>query len=170
MSADEQVILVDEDDNVLGYKRRGDLVLADRWRISSVWIENPAGQALIAQRAATVKNDPNCWGPGCAGTVNKDEDYLSNALKELEEEIGVTGMALEPYIKVPYISARGNRRVCQWYKLTLDWPEERFRLQAEEVQAVRWIDKAELAAWLRAKPEEFVGIAPMWLEWFGLEG
>jgi isopentenyldiphosphate isomerase len=165
MSQDEIVVLVDEADNISGYKKRSELALEDRWRIIAIWIENSKGEVLLAQRSDNVKNDPGCWGPATAGTVNKDQSYEECAYKELAEELGLTDVRLTPHIKAVYISTRGNRRVCQWFTAKVDLDANELNLQPEEVQAAKWFNKEELLHEIEDHPDKFVGSAPLWKDW-----
>ena len=47
---------------------------------------------LIAPRVLTNDKDPGKWGPAAGGTLEISETYESNAYKEAEEEIGLTGV------------------------------------------------------------------------------
>ncbi len=48
---DEQIILVDEDDSVIGHKSRISLSKSDRTRVSVIWVQNSQGQVLLARRS-----------------------------------------------------------------------------------------------------------------------
>jgi isopentenyldiphosphate isomerase len=168
MSSGEVVYVVDDSDNLLEYKLRSELTGSERIRISAIWVENSAGDILLAQRAFDRKVDPGRWGPASAGTVVKGESYEDNAVKELAEEIGVKGVPLEPVGKRIFDSRTGSKRACQFYKVVIDWPLERFTPQLEEVASLRWYKKDELADELQKNPDKFMGSAYLWPELFGL--
>lgn len=169
MSSDETVILVDENDEIIGYKLRRDLEQTDRWRIITIWIENSHGEILLSQRADNLKNNPGCWGPACAGTVVKGQSYLECAKQELAEELGITDLDIKEFVKIPYISDNGNRRVCQFYKATADLDPTKLNLQPGEVKAAKWISRPALRQQIADHRDQFVSSASMWPELFDLK-
>ncbi len=86
----QKVIIVDENDKIIGYKERNDRNQNDIIRIAGIWIENEKGEVLIAQRSFRKVNNPGKLGPAAAGTLEVGETYESNILKEVEEEIGIS--------------------------------------------------------------------------------
>ena len=154
-SNDEFAILVDEQDNVLGYKKRGELAHGDRIRITGVWIENSDSEVLIAQRSFKKNLHPGLWGPAAAGGVAKGESYEENAYKELEEEIGITGVPLQLADKSIVEYADGNRRVISWYRGAYDGAAEELPLE-DAVETVKWVKKDWLRKDLLEHPENYV--------------
>lgn len=142
-----RVILVDKEDNILGYKDREELQDTDLHRIAALWVEDEEGNVLIAQRSAQKKIHPNLWGPAASGTIEEDETYESNIVKEAEEEIGLTGLTLIPITKM---LLHNNQRMCQLYKTIIPHkPTEEFIIQEDEVAGVRWMSKEALAKGIR---------------------
>src|SRR3989338_10781545 len=115
----EKIVIVDKDDNIIGHKKWQDETVDNITRISALWIENSRGQILLARRALNKKYDPGKWGPAVAGTLEKNETYYSNIIKETEEEIGLTQISPTPG---PKLFVRNNDRnfFAQYYTLKLD--------------------------------------------------
>ncbi len=84
-----QIPIVNEQDEIIGYKDRKDRNLVDITRVSALWITNEDGEILLAQRGLNKTHSPGLWGPAVAGTVEEGETYESNIIKEAEEEIGL---------------------------------------------------------------------------------
>jgi isopentenyldiphosphate isomerase len=64
----------------------------DIYRVAALWVVKRSGnsyEVLIAQRALDKKQHPGLWGPSVAGTVESEETYRENIIKETEEEIGL---------------------------------------------------------------------------------
>lgn len=152
---DEQIILVDEDDSVIGHKSRISLSKSDRTRVSVIWVQNSQGQVLLARRSKLKKFDPLCWGPAAAGTVEKGESYLQNAQKELKEEIGLDNVELKEIGKLRWDGANNHLCYCTYFKAICDWPIEQFTLQKNEVDSIRWISKKELLDEIEARPDTY---------------
>jgi 16S rRNA (adenine1518-N6/adenine1519-N6)-dimethyltransferase len=143
--ADEIVALVDKNDQQIGQKNRHDLTDDDCWRIVSIWVENSHGQVLLQQRSLDKATDPGCWTPAAEGTVVLGEDYDSTAVRELEEEIGLTDHPLRKQNKV-WTKFQFGSRQFQAYTVACDWPVEQFTAQASEVAALEWVDKQQVIA------------------------
>lgn len=153
----EKIIIVDEEDNIIGHKKRSEKRKEDISRASSLWIENSKGEILLAQRSYTRKFSPGKWGPAAAGTIEEGETYDSNIIKEAKEEIGLTGIQAKKADKVRIIDGKSNF-FGQRYEAQVDWPIEQFKMQKEEVEAIKWFTKEELQKLVKEKPEDFLSI------------
>lgn len=152
----EEIIIVDEEDNIIGYKKRGTLNPEDIYRVSSLWVENSQGDILLAQRAFTKSHNPGKWGPAVAGTVDKGETYDSNIIKETEEEIGITGIKFE---KTEKIRRMGKHTFFnQRYFALINKPIKEFTIQKEEVEQIKWFTKDELIALVKNDPEKVLAV------------
>ena len=157
-----KVVVVDNNDNVIGSKERDDLGVDDIYRVSALWINNSYGQVLIAQRSHKKKNSPGKWGPAVAGTVEEGEDYDINIKKEAQEELGLQGIDLKK-AKKDFISRKYSYFV-QWYEAILDESENYFKLQEEEVEKVAWIELEELRKDFLDYPEKYTPGIKSYLE------
>ena len=148
--------LVDKDDTVVGYKERDQVEPGDIYRITSLWVVNSKREVLLAQRVMTKKNDPGKWGPAVAGTIENKESYDEGVAKEAREELGITDVE---FITGPKLFIKDNGYgmgyFCQTYIAKLDWPTEKFKAQAEEVAAIKWVAVPDLQRQVAAHPEQF---------------
>ncbi|OGI18971.1 MAG: hypothetical protein A3J06_04570 [Candidatus Moranbacteria bacterium RIFCSPLOWO2_02_FULL_48_19] len=149
-----KIIIVDEEDNIIGCKERETAVLEDIYRVSALWVTNSQGKILLAKRALTKSHSPGEWGPAVAGTVEKGEEYLGNIIKEAEEEIGLKDI-------VPQVGSKERTRTrynyfCQWYFLVVDKTLDEFVIDESEVAEVRWFTKDELQKEIQADPTKFL--------------
>jgi isopentenyldiphosphate isomerase len=121
----------------------------------------------MAQRAFTKTKSPGAWGPAVAGTVEEGEDYDSNIVKEIQEELGIS-ISLERLTKVVKIHVKGetNDYFAQWYTTVLDVNVEDLVLQKEEVEQVAWFHPEELILKIQEHPEEFTPTSPSWTGMF----
>jgi isopentenyl-diphosphate delta-isomerase len=150
-----EIIVVNEQDESIGYKDRYAIVKGDIYRVSALWLKNSRGDSLLARRALKKVYDPGKWGPAVAGTVEKDESYEINIHKEIEEEIGLKDVKpqLGPKVRM---SSIGRDYFVQWYTLELDKPAEEFIIDKEEVDQVKWFSPAELERAMDQDPEGFL--------------
>lgn len=151
MSKEEVVALVDSEDKILGYKKRSELSDDDCWRIVSICLLNPRGEVLLAQRSFNKVVSPGKWDVSAAGTVVMNDSYIDTAVRELEEELGITGLVLKDigkvYAKWPDLGWRQS--AC--YTATCDLPLEAFKIQQEEVEQIAWVNIQELLQELSGK-------------------
>lgn len=155
----ERYPVVNENDEVIGYKFRGEITKNDIYRVSALWVKNSRGDILLAQRALGKGHDPGKWGPAVAGTVEEGETYEQNIIKEAVEEIGLRDITVDGGAK---------RRVhdpWNYFSVTftaiIDKPAEAFTIQEEEVAQVKWFTHDELTRELRDHPEQYLDMA--WL-------
>ena len=148
--------LVDQNDNVIGYKERGQLEPGDIYRISALWVINSKDDVLLARRVLTKKNDPGKWSTGVAGTVENKESYEENIVREAQEELGITGIHFQigPKLFVED-NGLGQGFFCQTYVAKLDWPIEKFKPLADEISAIKWVRADELQRQAATSPELF---------------
>lgn len=92
-SADELLDIVDEQDRVVGQRLRGD-VYAERLRHRStaVRVRDARGRVFVHRRTPTKLIFPGMYDVVVGGVVGAGEDYDAAALREAEEELGVSGL------------------------------------------------------------------------------
>ncbi len=118
---------------------------------------------MLAQRALNKEHDPGKWGPAVAGTVEEDEMYESNIIKEAEEEIGLVGIS-------PVLSHKNRRSTSheywgQWFTVVVPH-DYQFKKQDEEVEAIKWFTRDEILRLLDEKPEMFLREFKKYMEIF----
>ena len=149
-----KIAIVDKNENIIGYKERKDELDTDIHLVSSLWVENSKGDVLLAQRKLNKRRDPGLWGPAVAGTVEEGETFESNMLKEAEEEIGLTDFKFRLGPKLFMVT--NHQYFVQYFFATVDGEIERFRVQEDEVEKIRWIPRAEFIADIAKNPEKYV--------------
>lgn len=153
-----QIIIVDENDKIIGHKERITKKPEDIYRVSALTIVNLKGQILLAQRSLNKDSGAGKWGPSAAGTVEPNENYLENMIKETEKELGVD-LNKYDFKKVGKIRLRteGIRDFfCQVYLLKADIKIEEMTIQEEEVEAIKYVDKNYLEQDLQLNPKKYI--------------
>lgn len=159
-----KIIIVDENDTIIGYRVRETLESEAIYRVSALWVTNSKGDILLAQRAFNKKHSPGKWGPAVAGTIEEGEEYLMNIKKEAEEEIGLKYIA--PVIGPKERMHTEYNYFCQWYTLVVDKELGEFVIERSEVAKVRWFSQTELKRELELHPDNFLQSLPHCLELF----
>ena len=163
----EQIIIVDENDNPIGFKDRDELDYGkDIYRVSALWLTNSKGYILLAQRSTKKTRGPGLWGPAAEGTVDINESYEDCIIREAREELGLINLKFESGQKIFRDGTRKYFR--QLFRANIDKDVAEFQLQEEEVDRAKWISPQELVQDVRANPDKYVSSMPQILETFNL--
>ena len=158
-----RIPIVNEQDEIIGYKEYKDRDPKEIIRISALWLTDKEGNILLAQRGFNKKNSPGLWGPAVAGTVEEGETYEQNIIKEAEEEIGLIG--LKPISSRKVRRSTSHEYFCQWFTAIVDH-DYPFKRQKEEVEEIRWFTKDEIIKLLKENPRFFVPIFSLNTDYF----
>ena len=162
------IIVVNEKDEILEMKEIGTFDWQrEIYRVSGLWFFNDRGEVLSAQRAFSKEQSPGTWGPSVAGIVEPHETYLSNILKETEEEVGIHLTAkdlIEGPKELVHNTNPDRQYFLQWFFAYQNIPGEELVLQEDEVAAVKWVHPEELLAALAKDPQTYSDISPDVLE------
>jgi isopentenyldiphosphate isomerase len=162
--ANHKIIIVDENDKIIGYQNRGALKKEDIYRVAALWIVNSDGQILLARRHHTKSHHPRKWGPAVAGTVDEGETYEKNIIKEAEEELGLKN--IKPELGPKTKTDNEYRHFTQWYVLNIDLDISQFRIQENEVEEIKWFSFEEFKKQFQEHPEEFLPTMKKYFELF----
>lgn len=128
------------------------------WHASvHIWLlHSRDGRILLQKRAACKDSFPGCWDVSCAGHLAAGETAESAAVAELAEELGIIKPPEVPFERFfqpmstlarSTVSQGGkfiDNEVTFVYWLEGDWSAEEMTLQAEEVEAVKWVQLEDL--------------------------
>ncbi|HEX7188589.1 MAG TPA: NUDIX domain-containing protein [Actinomycetes bacterium] len=155
MTADreEQVAIVDRDGQVVGSAPRS-VMRRDNLPhlVVAVLLRDPAGRVYVHRRTDTKDVFPGMHDCFSAGCMLAGETAEPAAARELAEELGVHGVALEPLF-VGWYEDRSTRHLCHVFLTTYDGPVTH---QPEEVAWGTWMTVAELRAQLADPDWPFV--------------
>ncbi|MBD8614629.1 NUDIX hydrolase [Pseudomonas rhizosphaerae] len=132
----ESIAWVDESDQLLGTLPRAEL--RERGLIGRgtyILLFNGEGELCVHRRTLSKAIYPGYWDVAAGGMVQGDETYAESAARELEEELGVSGIELTAH-ELFLFDQPGNRVWCAVFSAVWDGPLE---LQPEEVLEARFI-------------------------------
>lgn len=126
-----------------------------------VWIVNSENEILIQKRSPFMDNYPNKWDISAAGHVSAGEDYITSAIRETEEEIG---LKIEPEElmqigELTQMSAREgyiNNEVNPVYIIRKDLDVDKITKQYEEVAEVKFVPYTQLKDLIESEDNSFV--------------
>ncbi|MFF9023265.1 NUDIX hydrolase [Streptomyces eurythermus] len=141
--ADEILDIVDEHDRVVDRRPRGEAyALGLRHRCVFVQTRDAAGRLFVHRRTATKLVFPSLYDMFVGGVVGAGESYDDAALREAEEELGVSGLPRPARLfKFLYDDGAGNSWWSAVYEVRCDLP---VRPQAEEVQWHAFLPEEEV--------------------------
>lgn len=159
MSATEQVILVDQNDNPIGTAEK---MQAHReslcHRAFSVFIlrRSPELEILLQQRAAHKYHSPLLWTNTCCSHPRPGEDIIIAGQRRLKEEMGIEA-ELKPLGSFHYIAHFDNGLTENEIDHVLIGFSEKndFHPNADEIHAHRWVSIPNLRKELKTHPERF---------------
>ncbi|PWB30621.1 NUDIX hydrolase [Pseudomonas sp. SDI] len=132
----ERIAWVDEQDILLGARPRAELREQGLiGRGTYILLFNSAGELCVHRRTLSKAIYPGYWDVAAGGMVAEQESYEASAARELEEELGVSGVALTFHERF-FFDQPGNRLWCAVFSAVWDGP---LRLQPEEVSEARFI-------------------------------
>lgn len=151
--AEEQVALYDEAGRVAGSVPRSIMRARNlRHAASSIVVRDSAGRIYLHRRTTTKDVYPGLLDFAAGGVVLAGEDPDAGAVREVEEELGVTGVALEPLGVADYADDATRYRAFR-YVAVWDGP---VRWQPEEVAWGEWVTVEDLVRLIDEEPETIV--------------
>ena len=154
MKQSEEIFdVVSMEDEVIDRKPRAEVHrLGLRHRAVHVLIFNSKGQLFLQKRSMTKDTFPGAWDSSASGHLDCGEDYDICALREVQEELGVT-LAEPPkrLFKIAACEQTGWEFV--WvYRAQAEGP---FALHPEEIESGGWFAPEEIARWTNERPQDF---------------
>lgn len=156
----ELITIVDEEDNVIGFKDRESITSSDIYRSTGLWVTSPEGKILLAKRSLEKKKHPGLWGPAVAGTVEHGETYESNIVKEAEEELGLVGITPKFWFKKKVNGT--HQRLSAWFTAVVE-EDVVLRLNQIEVAETKWVTKEDLVQDANEHPEKYIESFRNWV-------
>jgi len=131
-AADELLDIVDENDRVIGQSPRGEAYERGlRHRCVFIQVRDAEDRLFVHRRTPTKLVFPSLYDMFVGGVVGAGESYDDAALREAEEELGVSGLPRpKPLFTFLYDDGAGRTWWSSVYQVRCDLPVDP---QAEEV-------------------------------------
>jgi 8-oxo-dGTP pyrophosphatase MutT (NUDIX family) len=165
-TTDELVALVDETGRVVGSAPRS-VVRRDNLRhaATAVLVRDPDARIYLHRRTDTKDWAPGHWDAAAGGVVLAGEDPHDSAVRELDEELGISGVPLAD-LGTHLYEDDTTRCFEHAYEVVWDGP---VRHQPEEVAEGRWATLDDLAGLLADPGTAFVPDTRQLLATLGLD-
>ena len=167
---DEPLVLVDADNNVLGYEMKAACHVGEGilHRAFSVFLFDESGRFLLQMRAAGKPLWPLYWSNSGCSHPRKGEDEIEAVTRRVEEEVG-TKASLEFVYRFQYQARFGDvgseRELCAVYLGKVDGE---IVANETEIEEWTWIEPEELDRRVAENPDAFTPWMKM--EWARLRG
>lgn len=150
------IVIVNEKDEVIGIKPRDEKMPTDISRVASLIAYNSQNEILFSKRVLTKKVHPGKWDIACAGTVEEGETYMTNIIKEAEEELGLKIVESDLQVVSHSYEEAGQKYFVTIFKAKIDKDISEFIIESKEVEEIKWISISELVSWFEKSPDDFV--------------
>jgi isopentenyl-diphosphate delta-isomerase len=153
---DEHVILVDENDNVIGFQEKLQAHLkGNLHRAFSVFVFNKAGNLMLQKRARSKYHSGSLWSNTCCGHPRPGECTLEAAHRRLIEEMGFD-CELHEVLRLTYkAEVDNNLREHEYDHVFVGEFQGEPNPSTEEVEEWRWMPIEVLKTDMQRSPERF---------------
>lgn len=152
----EQVILVDNEDNVLGAMDKMDAhLLGKLHRAFSVFIFNSAGELLLQQRNMDKYHSGGKWTNTCCSHPRMGEETLQAANRRLKEEMGMECQLTYAFNFTYEAALLDGIKEHEYDHVYFGVSDEAPILNPEEVAAYKYLSMEALQKDIEERPEEY---------------
>ncbi|WP_166825316.1 NUDIX hydrolase [Thalassoroseus pseudoceratinae] len=130
-------------------------------RAVHIFVFNASGELFLQLRSKTKDEYPSRFTSSASGHVDAGETYEIAAVRELREELGITG-ELEFLTKLPARKELANEHSAL-YRMTT---EDELTLDTEEIAGGDFYPVAEIAAWILRDPHKFSPPFLVLFDWY----
>lgn len=143
--AEEQVVLVDEQDVELGVAPKAGIHTRRTLlhRAFSVFLFNQKGEVLVQRRALSKKTWPGIWSNSCCGHPAPGETYEDAIERRVGQELGCRVQGIEKVSDYRYrFEHKGvvENELCPVYRGVVSDPIKADASEVEEWKWMRWND------------------------------
>lgn len=138
---EEIVVLVDEDNNVLGTTPKATVHGPNTplHRAFSSFIFNSRGEILLQQRAKSKKTWPLVWSNTCCGHPGLDESNRDAAIRRLQDELGMNVDIIEEVAPYRYTFTRFGIMENENCPILVGFSDSEPVLNPDEVESTQWM-------------------------------
>lgn len=157
---EEMVVLVSENDEVLGQMEK--MAAHENGilhRAFSVFLFNDNGEMLLQKRAARKYHSPGQWTNAVCSHPRIQETFLEGAKRRMMEEMGIEAEIEEKFHFIYKAEVGKGLLEHELDRVFAGTYNGSFRLNPDEVEAVRYISMDDLEMEMKEHPEHFT-------EWF----
>lgn len=147
----ELLSVVDENDNLIRGEDRKIVHSSTLWHRGVHILVFDNGKLLVQLRSPLKDKYPNRYDCSISGQVGFREEYEETANRELEEELGIKNVRIEPvlHFRMPY--GPTDYHVCKLFRCDYSGEVKK----NEEVSEIRFFEMDDLKTLIKETPEMF---------------
>lgn len=153
---DEEVILVNELDQELGYmeklKAHQEGLLH---RAFSVFIFNSKGEALIQKRASTKYHSASLWSNTCCSHPRKGEKTKDAAHRRLQEEVGLVVQLDYSHQFIYHVEFENGLSEHELDHVFVGVSDQLPTLNPDEAEDFKYLNPRDCLASMEARPDDY---------------
>lgn len=153
---EEMLILVDENDNPIGFEEKVKCHLPNGklHRAFTALLFDKKGRLVLTKRSPAKMLWPGDWDGTVASHPRESETYASSAERRMPEEVGIS-CKMEYLFKfeyhIPYKNIGSENEICGTLIGIIE-PTSKFNLVEDEISEILWIDANEIENELKKNP------------------
>lgn len=146
--------VIDENDEIIGQEIRSVVHQRGLWhRGAHVLLFTPGEKLIVQQRAKTKSQSPLALDCSVSEHVIAGEHYHDAAIRGLEEELGIIGIAIQPLAKFKMNYGPNDNEISMIFKGITE--SKNIKFDPEEIERVDAYTLDELQTLLEQNPDVF---------------
>ena len=163
--ADELLDIVNNEDIVTGQEMRSTVhQLGLQHRGAHVFLFTRDGKMLIQKRSADRVASPSALDCSVSEHVKAGESYLNAAMRGMKEEIGVTGIEINPLVTFRMNYGLNDNEISRLYEGIVE--PEKVKFDPIEIEEIGYYSMDELQAMMNYEKIKFCGWFVQILNWY----
>ncbi len=153
----EEVVLVDEQNNVLGTTPKKSVHGKETplHRAFSLFIFNESGQLLLQQRSGKKKTWPLMWSNSCCGHPALNETNENAAIRRSIDELGLDVFGVEEVSPYRYMFVKDGVMENEICPILVGFTVGEPKINSSEVEDIQWIGFDDFLIETRENPEKY---------------
>jgi isopentenyldiphosphate isomerase len=152
-----KIAIVNDKDEIIGAAEKSEARKQGQiHRIVRILLHDGKGNVLLQKRHPKAQDSPNCWDFSAAGHVDENESYEAAAKREMEEELGLKNIPLDPLFKFYTSKIKGDAQIRRFNKVFLAQIEPKaVRPNLTELGGVEWFTRSQVTEMIHDRPNLF---------------
>ena len=157
MTPPELVVLVDEENNILGTMLKSEVhrKTTPLHRAFSIFIFNKEKKLLLQQRSHVKQTWPLVWSTSCCGHPGLGEANIDGAKRRIKDELGLTVEWIEEISPYRYQFTKDDVMENEICPIHVAYTEEEPILNPLEVEAIEWISWTDFMEEIRTNTDKY---------------
>lgn len=152
-----KIAIVSNKDEIIGAAEKSEARKQGQiHRLVRIVVHDSKGNVLLQKRHPKAQDSPNRWDFSVAGHVDENEDYEVAAKREMEEELGLKNIPLQPLFKFYTDKTKDGLQIRRFNKVFLAQIEPGAEHpNLTELGGIEWFAKSQIIEMIHSHPDLF---------------